>query len=66
MKKVIVGPLKATHIQTLVIIDAFNECKDEEPASAILPVLSHYVDEIPWVKFFITGRPKPQITLDLG
>ena len=61
MKKVIVGPLKATHIRTLVIIDALDECKDEEPASAILSVLSCYVDEIPWVKFFITGRPEPQI-----
>ena len=61
MKKVIVGPLKATHIQTLIIIDALDECRDEEPASAILSVLSQYTDEIPWVKFFITGRPEPQI-----
>ena len=61
MEKVIIGPLKATHIQTLIIIDALDECKDKEPASAILSVLSHYVDEIPKVKFFITGRPEPQI-----
>ena len=61
MEKVIVGPLKATCIQTLIIIDALDECKDEEPASAILSVLSHYVDQIPQVKFFITGRPEPRI-----
>jgi hypothetical protein len=61
MEKVIVGPLKATHIPTLIIIDALDECKDEEPASAILSVLSRYVDEIPNVKFFITGRPEPPI-----
>ena len=61
MKKVIVGPLKASHIQTLVIIDALDECKDKEPASATLFVLSKYTDEIPWVKFFITGRPEPWI-----
>ena len=61
MEKVIVGPLKATHIQTLIIIDALDECKDEEPASAILSVLSCYVDQIPQVKFFITGRPEPRI-----
>jgi len=61
MEKVIVGPLSATHIQTLIIIDALDECKDEEPASAILSVLSRYVDKIPQVKFFITGRPEPQI-----
>ena len=61
MEQVIVGPLSATHIQTLIIIDALDECKDEEPASAILSVLSRYVDKIPKVKFFITGRPEPPI-----
>ena len=59
--KLIVGPLKATCISTLIIIDALDECKDKEPASAILSVLSRYVDEIPLVKFFVTGRPEPRI-----
>ena len=61
MEKVIVDPLKTTRIRTLIIIDALDECKDEEPASAILSVLSRYVDQIPSVKFFITGRPEPRI-----
>jgi len=61
MEKLIVGPLKATHIPTLIIIDALDECKDEEPASAILSILSRYVDQIPCVKFFITGRPEQRI-----
>jgi len=61
MEKLIVGPLKAAHISTLIIIDALDECKDEEPASAILSVLSRYMDQIPNVKFFITGRPEPRI-----
>ena len=61
MKKLIVGPLRATSIPTLIIIDALDECKDEEPASAILSVLSHYVPNIPTVKFFITGRPEVRI-----
>jgi len=61
MEKVIVGPLKTTLIQTLIIIDALDECRDEEPASAILSVLSRFVDKIPNVKFFITGRPEPRI-----
>jgi hypothetical protein len=61
MEKVIVGPFKATRIPTLIVIDALDECKDNEPASAILSVLSRYVDEIPEVKFFITGRPEPPI-----
>ena len=61
MEKIIVGPLKAAHIPTLIIIDALDECKDEEPTSAILSVLSRYVNEIPDVKFFVTGRPEPQL-----
>jgi len=61
MEKLIVGPLKATRIPTLIIIDALDECKDEEPASAILSMLSRYMDQIPDVKFFVTGRPEPRI-----
>ena len=61
MEKLIINPLETTSIQTLIIIDALDECKDKEPASAILSVLSCYVDEIPQVKFFITGRPEPRI-----
>ena len=61
MEKLIIGPLKATYTPTLMIIDALDECKDKEPASAILSILSRYVNEIPNVKFFITGRPEPRI-----
>ena len=61
MEKLIFGPLKTTHISTLIIIDALDECKDEEPVSAILWILSRYVDQIPYVKFFITGRPEQRI-----
>jgi hypothetical protein len=61
LEKLIVGPFKATSISTLIIVDALDECKDVEPASAILSMLSCYVDAIPKVKFFITGRPEPRI-----
>ena len=61
MERIIVRPLKAAQIRTLIIIDALDECRDEEPASAILSVLARYVDEIPNVKFFITGCPEPRI-----
>jgi hypothetical protein len=61
IEKLIVGPLKATGIPTLIIIDALDECKDGEPASAILSILSRYVDKIPKTKFFITGRPEAPI-----
>ena len=59
LEKAIIDPFKTTQIPVLIIIDALDECKDEEPASAVLSVLSRYVNEIPWVKFFITGRPEP-------
>ena len=61
MEKIILGPLQATEISTLIIIDALDECEDEEPASAILSILSRYVDKMPYVKFFITGRPQSRI-----
>jgi len=61
IKRLIVGPLKTTHISTLIIIDALDECKDEESTSAILSILSGCVEHIPHVKFFITGRPEPRI-----
>ena len=61
MEKLLVGPLRVTQTATLIIIDALDECKDKEPASALLSILSRYVDQIPTVKFFITGRPEPRI-----
>ena len=61
MENLLVGPLRATQTTTLIIIDALDECKDEEPASVILSILSRYTDQIPFVKFFITGRPEQRI-----
>ena len=61
MEKLIVGLLKAAGTPTLIIIDALDECKDDEPVSAILSILSRHVNEIPDIKFFITGRPEARI-----
>ena len=61
MRKLIVEPLKESGISTVIIVDALDECKDEEPASAILSVLGQLVSEIPNAKFLITGRPEPRI-----
>ena len=61
MEKLIVGPFQAMQTSTLIIIDALDECQDQEPASTLLSMLSRYVDHIPFVKFFITGRPEPRI-----
>jgi len=62
MGKLIAEPLKSAGVSTVVVIDALDECKDEEPSSAILSVLGRFVEQIPRVKFFITGRPEPRIS----
>jgi len=61
MEKLIIGPFQAAKTRTLIVIDALDECRDKEPASALLSILSRYVDKLPFVKFFITGRPEPRI-----
>jgi len=61
MEKLIIEPLELADISTIIVIDALDECKDEEPSSAILSVLARLVERIPEVKFFITGRPEPRI-----
>ena len=61
MRKLIVRPLAKSDISTVIVIDALDECKDDEPASAILSVLGKLVTEIPKAKFFVTGRPEPRI-----
>jgi hypothetical protein len=61
MEMLIVGPLALSDISTVIIIDALDECVDEDPQSAILSVMGRLVEEIPNVKFLITGRPEPRI-----
>ena len=62
MEKLIVRPLNESSISTVIVIDALDECEDEEPASAILSVIWRLVSEIPKVKFFLTGRPESCIS----
>ena len=61
MNKLIIQPLVESSISTVIVIDALDECKDDEPTSAVLSVLGQFVAEIPKVKFFVTGRPEPRI-----
>ena len=61
MRALIVEPLSLSDISTVIVIDALDECVDKEPQSAILSVMGRLVDEIPNVKFLITGRPEPCI-----
>ena len=62
MEKLIVRPLSETSISTVVVIDALDECKDEQSSSAILFVLGELASKIPKIKFFLTGRPEPRIS----
>ena len=61
MHKFLVEPLRSADISTVIVIDALDECRDENPESAILLVLGHSVRDIPGVKFFITSRPETHI-----
>ena len=60
-KDLIVGPLSSSGISCVIVVDALDECIDDQPASAILSVLARHVKEMPFAKFFITGRPEPRI-----
>jgi len=61
MEKLIVQPIKKSAVSTVIVIDALDECREEEPASTILSVLGQFVSRIPETKFFVTGRPESQI-----
>ena len=61
MSKLVIRPFKKSRISTMIVIDALDECKDEESTSAILSVLEQFVSQVPRVKFFVTGRPEPRI-----
>jgi len=61
MEMLIVEPLQSADVSTIILVDALDECKDDEPSSAILSVLGRLAERIPRVKFFITGRPEPRI-----
>ena len=61
MHKLLVAPLQSAKISTVIVIDALDECKDDDPESRILLVLGQLASKIPGVKFFITSRPEVHI-----
>ena len=61
LENFLVKPLSGKKIACIIVIDALDECVDDQPASAILSVLGRFVNQLPMVKFFITGRPEPRI-----
>ena len=61
VEKFLVEPLRSADISTVIVIDALDECNDEDPESAILLVLGQSVSDLPKVKFFVTSRPETHI-----
>ena len=61
LENLLVTPLSEAKISCVIIIDALDECIDNQPASAILSVLGRFAKQLPLVKFFITGRPEARI-----
>jgi len=61
-QKVIIrlGPLKISHLRTSIAIDVLDEFRDNDIESALLPVLSHHVGDISYVKSSFTGRSEPR------
>ena len=61
MEKLLVEPLSSAGVSTVIVIDALDECRDEDPESAVLLVLGQLAFRIPRVKFFVTSRPEMHI-----
>jgi hypothetical protein len=61
LEKLLVGPARDSGIQTVIVIDALDECKDEETTSIMFKFLDRNVKHLPNIKFFITSRPEMHI-----
>ena len=61
LENLLVNPFSRRNVSCIIVIDALDECIDDQPASAILSVLGRFTQQLPLVKFFITGRPEPRI-----
>ncbi|TFY75521.1 hypothetical protein EWM64_g8491 [Hericium alpestre] len=71
LQKLIAEPLRAVNSSgafpaCAVIIDALDECKDDQAMSVILKALAHYVGDLDPLKIFITSRPLQHITGGFG
>jgi hypothetical protein len=53
-----VAPATTSKMTTVIVIDALDECKDEETTSIFLGFLDKNVKYLPNIKFFVTSRPE--------
>ena len=69
LEKLLVDPLKSLQSsgtplpEYIIVIDALDECKDDETISVILTALSHHVESLPSLRFIVTSRPEENISL---
>jgi hypothetical protein len=61
LEKLLIRPARESGIRTVIIIDALDECRDEETTSIMLKFLDMNVKHLPNIKFFITSRPETHI-----
>ncbi|KAI8993936.1 hypothetical protein BD414DRAFT_535010 [Trametes punicea] len=66
LEKLIVEPLRASKAggflaPCVVILDALDECEDDEVVSVVLKALSSYVSDLAPLKFIVTSRPVENI-----
>ena len=59
MERLIVEPLQSVDVSTVILIDALDECKDDEPSSAILSVLGRLAKRIPKSSFSSLADQNP-------
>jgi NACHT domain len=61
LDNLLIKPLQLAGTRATIVIDALDECEDDQSASAILSLLSRRINDISFIKFLITGRPEPPI-----
>jgi len=61
LEKLLVRPFKQMGLSSTIVVDALDECDDQEPVSEFLSALALHVEDMPTVKFFITRRPEDRI-----
>lgn len=65
LDELIVKPLRALQNvfpPCVVILDALDECEDEDTTSVILSSLSQHIESLAPLKFFVTSRPEQKIS----
>ena len=56
LENLLISPLSQEGVSCVIVIDALDECIDDQPASAILSVLGQFAKQLPLVKFFIDRK----------